>query len=598
MNNMNQNLSTIVHTPDIEVISLEVNKANMFKNLADTFSNGTKVLSELLQNARRAGAKTIQITSVSNTLTFEDDGHGIEDFHKLFVHSESGWNEETTATEKAFGIGFFSSLYCAKQVQVESRGRQCLVDTAKTIQHMQPITVTKTDYIGNTRISLIDFTLPEDTISMHLASIVKGFSVPVFFNGIELDRPHAIDQLSQQYELFQLECGTALIRNASTNDPSTKNWVMYFQGLPIATPKGCSDDDYFHSNANIMHLDNSFKVRTPDRDCLLEQEVASVRINTALSKFWQTRLATLKIALSPEDFVGFYGVMRKFSCLELLNDIEILPKKAINMFIEYPRKTSYWRNSYRRYSDENDCLSTEHITKSQVESGKSKFVTNLEATPDQFEHGLKTLMYKEKWFYVRDNFLHPDHWIFTMSLNAKGVELHFDGKLLVEGPFCSNAFSSVVKVMETFTITIGDQTFSYDVENPICFAIPDENDCDNCTIIECGYSNDNAIEQMCYYETDDVFNEAWLDEETESFINNLAILRGENFTTTVAKALTSFNIHNKSNCQSTASVCLISDMSSKVVALNAVIASYLTKLGVTPNADDIDTFVTDQLKLH
>lgn len=593
---MNQNLSTNARTPEIEVIALEVNKANMFKNLADTFSNGTKVLSELLQNARRAGAKVIQITSVSNTLTFEDDGHGIEDFNKLFIHSESGWNEATTNAEKAFGIGFFSSLYCAKQVQVESRGRQCLIDTAQTIQHMQPITVTKTDYIGNTRISLIDFNLPEDKISGHLSSIVKGFPVPVFLNGIELERPHAIDQLSEKHELFQIECGTALIRNASTNDPSTKNWVMYFQGLPIANPKGCSDDDYNFLNANILHLDNSFKVRTPDRDCLLEQEIASVRINRALSTFWQTRLATLKKTLSPEDFIGFHGVMRKFSCLELLNDIDILPGKVLNILSQYPRKTTYWRESYRHYSDESDFNGIAHISKSQIESGQFKIVTNLESTPDQFEYALKTLMYKEKWLYVRDNFLHSDHWIFKMSLDATEVDLRFDGNLLVEGPFYSNAFSSVVKIMESFTITLGDQAFSFDVENPISFAIPDEDDCDNCTIIECGFSPDNAIEQMCYYETDDVFDQAWLDEETESFNNNIAILRGEKFTATVAKALTSFNIPKKSNCQGTASVCLIADEASKVVALNEVIALYLVKLGVTPNETDIETFIQDQLK--
>jgi hypothetical protein len=589
-----QNSTSVLSVPAIEQINLEVNKKNLFKNLSDTFSDGTKVLSELLQNARRAGAKSIRITTVSNTFIIEDDGCGISDFKKLFVHSESGWDEKIVETEKTFGIGWFSTLYCAKQVQVESRGRQCLIDTEKTIQDMQPISISKTDYIGKTRITLIDFNLSEETIEKHLKEIVYGFPVPVFFNGKELERPHAIDQLSLKYELIELECGTALIHKVCTYQESSLSCTLYFQGLPIKNHYGAIFAEH-PSRTNVLHLDNSFKVRLPDRDCLIDPQEANKRIENAFQNFWQAHLNSLKRSLSPEEFIGYFNELKRYSCLVLLNDIDIIPVEALDQYFGYPCRTSL--SVYRSF--DNLLYEREGITRAEIESGKFRVVSKLSDVSPDNEHVLDTVIFKEKWLYVKPCHLDSAHWINDVSVDASEVQIHMSYQLLGEDRFHGNYFSASVQLVENISIFIGDLALHYNASNPITFAIPYDQDEDKNTIIVCGNEGRHyAIEQLCDYETDDVFDEQWLDNERNDFDNLVAILRGENFTTTVKKALTDFNITSKSNCINTASVCFVSEKNCNVISFSDVINSLLSKLGIDANDQQIAEFIAEQFKIN
>lgn len=76
--------------------------------------NGTiaDVLQELLQNARRAGAKEIRIDLVDRngqpTLLIRDDGSGIADPAALVTLGHSGWNAAIARREDPAGMGVFS----------------------------------------------------------------------------------------------------------------------------------------------------------------------------------------------------------------------------------------------------------------------------------------------------------------------------------------------------------------------------------------------------------------------------------------------------------------------------------------------------------
>ena len=72
------------------------------------------ILAELLQNSRRAGAKSVKFDLVDaedggTFLTLTDDGHGIalEDFQKLLTLSESKWEEQVMEGEEPAGMGVF-----------------------------------------------------------------------------------------------------------------------------------------------------------------------------------------------------------------------------------------------------------------------------------------------------------------------------------------------------------------------------------------------------------------------------------------------------------------------------------------------------------
>ncbi len=78
------------------------------------FSDGgvLAALLEIIQNARRAGAKRIDITQVKAdqglVLRIRDDGCGIADPVKFLALGDSGWDEKIARSEDPAGMGVFS----------------------------------------------------------------------------------------------------------------------------------------------------------------------------------------------------------------------------------------------------------------------------------------------------------------------------------------------------------------------------------------------------------------------------------------------------------------------------------------------------------
>ena len=95
----------------------------------------TTVFNELLQNARRAGAKEVVVTleSVEDNdsvhVKFADDGVGMEDPAALLCLADKGWDDETENREDPAGMGFFC-LSNFREVHVASRDWQGVITPA------------------------------------------------------------------------------------------------------------------------------------------------------------------------------------------------------------------------------------------------------------------------------------------------------------------------------------------------------------------------------------------------------------------------------------------------------------------------------------
>ena len=87
----------------------------------------SQIFVELLQNARRAGASLVTVTTSpsptdsTSLITFTDNGSGIEDFNKLLHLGESGWDQAVERAEDPAGMGLFALLHTG--VVVRSRGK-------------------------------------------------------------------------------------------------------------------------------------------------------------------------------------------------------------------------------------------------------------------------------------------------------------------------------------------------------------------------------------------------------------------------------------------------------------------------------------------
>ena len=175
-------------------IQVRINEEGALRNQRYAFTDRFTLVTELLQNARRAGAKRIDIThdATSQWLRVADDGHGIDDFQKLLTFNESGWDDATSDQERPFGIGFSKCLYAASRCIVVSHDRQVDFDTEAALARAPIDVVTRAEadaFVAGTVVELHGVALPD--LADRIESLCQGFPITVVFNGKTLGRRHA-----------------------------------------------------------------------------------------------------------------------------------------------------------------------------------------------------------------------------------------------------------------------------------------------------------------------------------------------------------------------------------------------------------------------
>ena len=122
-------------------IQVRIHEEGALRNQRHAFSNRFTLVSALLQNARRAGARLIRIDQdpQAQILTVQDDGHGLDDFQKLLSFHESGWDADTCTQERPFGVGFSKCLYAASRCVVASGRRRVDIEQhPRAVRYVSP----------------------------------------------------------------------------------------------------------------------------------------------------------------------------------------------------------------------------------------------------------------------------------------------------------------------------------------------------------------------------------------------------------------------------------------------------------------------------
>lgn len=257
-------------------MKLAVNQQNALKLLADAFSNRSTFITELLQNARRAAATLIDISTTDNgrTLTITDNGCGVSDFSKLMTLCDSGWGEDVQESDAPYGVGFLSAIMSSVEFSVASKGQTLSAVTAELLNgHAATLSADNcAPEVGTT----IVLSLKKPLEYRVLQNAALAFPVDIQINGTMLARPLALDKAPYKQELPGI--GT-LVWTGECNARYIGNPCCALQGLPIRLdsewgPVGNS----YSFTAWGLHLDSSvFRGRMPDRESVIGDDFAWVK---------------------------------------------------------------------------------------------------------------------------------------------------------------------------------------------------------------------------------------------------------------------------------------------------------------------------------
>jgi hypothetical protein len=380
-------------------VQVHINEHGALRNGRHAFSNRYTVLSELLQNARRAGASAVHVEYLETIrrLRVSDDGCGIDDFQKLLSIHESGWDEQLARDEGAFGMGFSKCLYAAQSVTVTSRGMKLEFDCADALAQgeLEVVEAPESDP-RQTVVQLDGVELPH--LGVLIRRLVRGFPIPVYFNGEACERPHALDARP----FVKTAIGMVHLAGVEAGRPS-EFVAVYLQGLLVADVALAGH--LSEGEVDIISLDaRRFAARLPDRTELIDPLEARARIDRRITRTWKLVLLQRKTAMAEEDFVEHYfDAARRKDLLQVFDDVQLLPRMACTLVSGYPGTPMQEECHYRFIGERN-------WRRSDIESGMVHVAV--------YEPGLEglnvaTLMYAQaaSVVLVDLDMLGPDHWV-------------------------------------------------------------------------------------------------------------------------------------------------------------------------------------------
>lgn len=388
-------------------VQVRINEEGALRNQRYAFTDRFTLISELLQNARRAGAQRIEITydEASGMLRVVDDGCGIAAFQKLLTFNESGWDPDTCDQERPFGIGFSKCLYSASRCIVASRNRKIDFLTADALAR-KPIEVVALEHHPHTAVELHDVRLPG--LAHRLQTMCSGFPVPVWFNGSALPRMHAIGQLP----FLRTDIGLVYLTGTGSGK-HTSHTLVFLQGFCVMRPAYFGEDQ-----VNVVHLDSrQFVARLPDRDKLIDEDDQKRRIDACLQSLWRQVLLDAKTRMEAQAFVdAYFDAMRGWGHLDLLNDIPLLPTKACERIVGYPIQEGYEACDYLAPMEQS-------LSRREVEDGSAVLVS-LDAVNS--DNAACWMLAKAKGYLVfSPASLHRDHWVqpHVRTIDDQGIRV-------------------------------------------------------------------------------------------------------------------------------------------------------------------------------
>ena len=217
--------------PKVQRISGRVNAAILDK--ADRLfpNDDASIWTELLQNARRAGATVLEISVEELTpasgpcrIVVHDNGRGIENFQSLLTLGSSEWEVETQVREDPAGMGFFS--LCRSEVQVHSGNRSVWITPNIFMGKGEAHVTHDSEFIAGTRLSFVREST-KDTLVTALKKVSEFCPLEVRLDGAVLPRHDFLEGAFYREIIDGIEVGFATEFTWAWSRYHDSNWNFY-----------------------------------------------------------------------------------------------------------------------------------------------------------------------------------------------------------------------------------------------------------------------------------------------------------------------------------------------------------------------------------
>lgn len=546
-----------------EEVRATVNQRSLFSTMKHMFGSSYTVLSELMQNARRAGASYVAFgfSPDKRTLTITDNGGGISDFAKLLALCESGWDEQTLLSDKPFGMGFFSVFFACEKVTIRSHGK-ILSATLKDIESQRALPVQEDAEPISTGTFIELHGLSDklmETCHWHgreeghkkyvlfeeIRQFAMGFPIQVFFCGVEFPRPHALQFL--KHEVTPMGCiHEAHIHSDVKDKPllinshGRNNYALYLQGLPIQGRNNGQE-------LTVIHLDTQKFIPTmPDRRQLFDADEALKELEQTHRRILQTFLVKRKAEMEVKDFVAHYwGQCIALDSAHLLNDIPLLPATVINVVaaLDYGECFSLYRPQ------------DDYITREQIKSGQIKFWRDVPTGVDDENGGvILKIMQREEIRRVSTRHLDAGHWIFQCTPSCDDMQVEVTpAPTMGELHYYIDQYQVTINLVESSKVVITstvDPAWRLETEVRDDWLMVNEVDEDGqrsaedliCYVNPTDKSPEYPVSFLSSFVVDDRYDEDWEDRERDEWNAKVKSLRGSSMHDQVLSELSKMTV--------------------------------------------------------
>ena len=478
---------------DLYMITLAVNQDRLVSNLRYSFTDREVLIAELMQNARRAGASSVVIDFDGNTktLTVTDNGRGISNFQSLFTLAESGWEDSIQESEHPFGMGFFSTLFSAEEVEVYSFDQFIRFKTKDALAFSSIAVNTIESYelpLNGSKICLIGIDLTSHEVEMAVKKYAKGFPIQVVLNGVPAANPDAISESFSDSSIGKVR----LSRSNSIE--------CYLQGIPVLSTiyswSACQN------TPNVVHLNSDFKGKMPDRSSLFDERVAAGRIKNLIRDLWAKKLAVLKLQLSAKDFAEeYWTIARDWDLLDVFNDVHYLPSCLLSVLTDIPVITN-WSSERQDFMVKRGS----GVSLKDVLSGAAVLFHGLPDCSDDMHWPAASMALELKWAFIEPCKLPIGHWAFDHLVDLSTMEVKVDFEPLVDCYLKGMQVCTDITLCNNYSIKSKDHEVL--ISNQSVFL-------SNRTLLipRLSTGDDYSLKQIDCYFYDEKFDEASYDED-------------------------------------------------------------------------------------